>query len=617
MSSFNQLLFAFLQTLNINFDVDQKEGFIRPDVALILLNKWLAQNQDVISKMKKHSESETNIAHIAKQFPIQWDEKEYFENVHPFFNKESYIEYLSSINDSYKNLPIPNYHVNPIYDLPEYDKNWFKINETDLIMFIAEKNHGKDFYGLSYEMLNKVIINIELVKLITKCYNSIIQGNYVLSKEWCSANIVGKYKGGNKDEPKNFRPLMIMPILVRIFEGLISRKIHNICLERNIIDTQVQKAILKECSGIWENVFEVNMRLKEMFEKNLDSFFLFIDLKNAFGSVNYRNMLIILQKYNFCPEFSSYFERYYKNVHGIYFNDSFKWKNGLFQGSSLSNVLFLIYIDFAMKNFFQDLKGFNLINKEYDFSKNSFAFVDDIAIILSKNDDLSSIMKLMGRILSFYGFQINTNKTYFLTNDSIENIELNGIKYAKASKDFKYLGHSLFIYGNDVIENILRKVERSLFVIDSFNISSIVKIYIFYTNIFLRINRTIECYYLINGVSELMRKIFEEISFYAYRWGVKEHFQYEKYHLSHIYKNASNKLLKSKNLIEYHNIIMDVVKYGVEENKDDFVHFLMEEIPKKEILEESLNTHRKNNYFPRDFSRSCNVYSENFVAWQE
>ena len=114
-----------------------------------------------------------------------------------------------------------------------------------------------------------------------------------------------------------------------------------------------------------------------------------------------------------------------------------------------------------------------------------------------------------------------------------------------------------------------------------------------------------------------MRKIFEEISFYAYRWGVKEHSQYEKYHLSHIYKNASNKLLKSKNLIEYHNIILDVVKYGVEENKDDFVHFLMEEIPKKEILEESLNTHRKNNYFPRDFSRRCNVYSENFVAWQE
>ena len=634
--SFQELLNTFLLSQNIGFanETELEEGKIRADVAILNLNRWLAENKELIAQLpnpiRNDQQTKINISVLTRQFPVIWSEKELVNHVFPLFSKEDYIEYLSRISNSYKNLPVPNY--NPpftLYNLQNYPRQWWMITNENLISTILDKQvNGKDYFGLSFDHLQKLICNCpQVVPFIVTAYNDIFAGGYNLSAEWCSANICSRFKGGDRTDPKRFRPLMILPLLVRIMDGIISGKLHDIILQYNVIDTRVQKAVLKNSSGLWENVFDVNMRLSKLNQEEDDKLFFFIDLNNAFGSVNYRTMLTILQRHNFSPELSAYFERYYKNVFGIYRNTEFKWKNGLFQGSALSNIFFLIYIDFAMKNLFKDLKAMRIVNPAYDLQDNSFAFVDDIVMILPQNDKLSKTMGFMNKIFGFYGLTINSEKTYFVVKDpSIETLEFNGITYRKATREFAYLGHCLFIYENEVMKNILERVENCLTTIDSFNIPGKLKAYIYYTCIFLRINRTLECFYLIKGKTQLMEEIIETITYFVYRWGVSDYFDYGRKHLEYIYSKGSAKLLKSPNLQAYHQLVEgdeEIEKYGtgndIDSKNQDFTHIMEFESPDHQTVEENLTNMKSNNYFPIEHYEKVGsgFYADNFIAWTE
>lgn len=619
MNSFSEQLTSFIQTLQVSTEKILPEGHIRPDEAILKLNKWLGE-QDFGQVPVILNEKSTNI--LAREFPVIWDEKETYTNIFPHFSKDEYIEYLSNIDNSYKNLPIPNYTptIQP-QNNPNFNKNWMNISFLEVYQTIMSKNNGKDHYNLSYNNLKQTIHNIGVLHFITNCYNSILSNDFPLSSEWCSAQIVARYKGGDKTNPKNFRPIMVLPILVRIMDSIISQKLHDVVLTNQIIDTQVQRAVMKNSCGLWENAFGVNARIKEMIEENKDEIFLFIDLKNAYGSVNYRTMLYILQKYNLNTELAQYFERYYKNVTGIYQNQTFKWKNGLFQGSGLSNILFLIYIDYTIKNVFQDLKGLKTIDNGYDLEKNTYAFVDDIVMILPKNDRVGRILKIMSIIMEFYGFKINQDKTYFVINDqSIEELSYNDVTYKKASIDFKYLGYSLIIYQNKIMKDIYSKSEKCLKTIDSFNIPSRVKAYIYYSIIFLKINRIIECFYLINGINEDILRLFELVSFFAYRWNVPNFESYNQRHLEYVFAKGSAKLLKSINLKDYHKLAqeIDVEKYGIiESHNQGFEEIFGQFLPDYHVIDDSLKSLKSNNHFPIEHfnQKGSNIYSNNFVAW--
>lgn len=629
MTDFGSDLKDFIHSLNIN-----KCGY---DNCLIQLNQFLGKNSDEIKKLehpkKTSTQSKETVASIARKFPVVWSEKDIRNHVQPNFEKEVYIEYLSNINNSYKNLPIPNYK--PLFklsDIPSFDSKWFLISVDEFLQVLSDKqSNGRDFYKLSYENLQKVIHNYpEVAEFIVDGYNNILQGDYLLCDEWCSANICARYKGGDRNDPKRFRPLMVLPLIVRLMDCVLSQKLHNIILQYNIIDTRVQKAILKDSHGLWENVFDVNMRIKEMIAKDENKLFLFIDLINAFGCVNYRTMLTILQRYNFSPEFSNYFQRYYRNVSGIYKEESFKWKNGLFQGSALSNIFFLLYIDFAMKNLFADMKAMTMIDEKYDLQDNSFAFVDDIVMILPHDKQNIQQIKFFKKFMQFYGFSINEDKTYFVINDqTIDTLSFGEVVFKKATKDYKYLGHSLFIFQNEVMGDIYEKMEKTMMTIDSFNISGSVKAYIYYTNIFLRISRILETFYIINGKIPKMEEILNEVCYYLYRWKMKDYKQYVERHLEYIFTHGSNKILKSNNLKDYYKLIKDIgdkeckQKYGIgtsiDEKNQNFVNLVGTNVPELDAIEDDLKVMKNNNHHPREHYDRCgnSFYADNFVAWTE
>jgi hypothetical protein len=560
-----------------------------PDRALILLNKYFADFPlDSISKVHR-----VNIKSLVQKFPIQWSKKEENKYLAPSFKKEDYIEYLTSIANGYKILQTPDYI--PLFQLsqiPDFDENWYKITVDEFMDVIMNRNtNGKDIYNLSYNKLKELIQSYPfLSNFIVSKYNEILENDDELCEEWCSSNILTSFKGGNPEEIKRFRPISVLPIIVRIMDCVLSKKLHNILLQYDIIDTRVQKAILRNSSGLWENIFDVNFKLSQLFDKKeKDKIFFFIDLTNAYGNVNYGTMLFILESYNFSPKFAAYFRRYYTNIYGIFQNKMFKWNNGLFQGSALSLILFIIYIDYILKHMFRDMKMTGLIRLDYDLQENTYGFVDDITMILPYDNKNEGRLELINQIFGIYGMKINTDKTYFMMYDPeipmIPIIYLNGVEYKRAGNDFLYLGQHLFVYEEDIFSEILINLTRCLNKIDRLTLSNEIKIYIYYSKIFLRITRIIEIYYIIRGNNPNIQSINQLIMQYLVKWNISEIFM--KKHLEYLGQKGGAKIAKSLNLRKY-MLELNIPESIMDEKNLEYEDIFGISLPEYDTVDENL-----------------------------
>jgi hypothetical protein len=567
---------------------------IQPDIALIELNKFLGKNIEQNKKIHH-----INIKTLVNKFPISWCKKDENKYLTPTFKKGAYIEYLTSIANGYKIFEKPDYSPRfQLSQIPDFDENWCRITVEDFKEVVMNRNtNGKDMYNLSYDKLKTIIENDKdsfFSNFIVNKYNEILEGDGELCDEWCSSNIHTSFKGGNPEEIKRFRPISVLPILVRILDCILASKLHTILLQYGVIDTRVQKAILRNSSGLWENIFDVNFKMCKMMDtEDTSKIFFFIDLANAFGNVNYGTMLYILEAHNFSPKFTAYFRRYYTNICGFYRNRKFKWNNGLFQGSALSLILFIVYIDFILKHMFRDMKMSGAIQLDYDLQEQTYAFVDDIVMILPNDDKNEARLDVMNRIFDMYGMKINSDKTYFMMYDRTTQViqYANGAEYKRAGNDFLYLGQHLFVYEDNIFFNIIENLLRCLEKIDRLTLPPGIKIYVYYSKIFLRITRVIEIYYLIRGNHFNIQQIIQMITHYLTKWNIPEMFM--KKHLEYLGQKGGAKIAKSPNLRKYMNEL-NIPESIMTEKALEYEDIFGQSTPEYESVDENLQYLMKN-----------------------
>jgi hypothetical protein len=559
------------------------------DIALIELNKYLGSSIEENKKIHH-----INIKTLVNKFPISWCKKDENKYLAPTFKKGAYIEYLTSIANGYKIFENPDYSPRfQLSQIPDFDENWYKITVEDFREVVMNRNtNGKDMFNLSYNKLKTIIESV--ADFVVSKYNEILEGDGELCDEWCSSNILTSFKGGNPEEIKRFRPISVLPILVRIMDCILASKLHAILIQYNIIDTRVQKAILRNSSGLWENIFDVNFKMCKMMDaEDASKIFFFIDLANAFGNVNYGTMLYILEAHNFSPKIAAYFRRYYTNICGFYRNRKFKWNNGLFQGSALSLILFIVYIDFILKHMFRDMKMSGSVQLDYDLQENTYAFVDDIVMILDNDDKNEARMEVMNRIFEVYGMKINMEKTYFMMyNQDTQVIRYtNGVEYNRARNDFLYLGQHLFIYEEDIFSNIIENLLRCLEKIERLTLSPEIKIYIYYSKIFLRITRVIEIHYIIRGNHHNIQQIISMITHYLKKWNIPDAFM--KKHLEYLGQKGGAKIAKSPNLRKY-MLELNISETISEEKALEYKDIFGQSTPEYESVDENLQYLMKN-----------------------
>ena len=613
-----------------------------PDIALLNFCEFInSQKELLLKKNSEKLESNENVSSIAKKFPIILNKKELHHHIFPKFDNKDYVSYLQNINNSYKNLPVPNYipaSNNIISEFVKNNQNTFLFSVQEIEEFILQRsnNRSNDKYNISMNLLVSALETYgnNLLNFLSESFTRLINipDDYTLHNDWCIANVYSRFKGGDEKNPARFRPLTCLPIIVRVFEGILSKKMHDMCLIFNIVDKNVQKAILKDSSGLWENRFEINLILNRAQKSNSNDIFVFIDYANAFGSVNYKNMSVILKKYNFPDNLIRYFTKYYSNIHGIYKDMKFKWTNGLIQGSSISNILFLIYIDFMTKNMVNDMKKMKFLPNDYESKGKIFSFVDDFVICLPNDSKNSERLRFIDLFSHINGLSINFDKSNFITfNSDLEKISFIGKELKRTSPNFKYLGMNLIVFEKDYFQDLSITLNNCLCQIDSMDIDSQSKLYICYQNILTRILPHLEIFFAINGFNDNIKNIFFLLNYFFIRWNVDNAINVERNISDHLFSSFISKLSKSISLTGYKNNfcmysynlpLEEQEKYNVGKNlmakKGDTFYFLFDKcLPEKQKISSDLQKVKESKSFPKiNFDKiTPSFYGNNFIEF--
>ena len=142
---------------------------------------------------------------------------------------------------------------------------------------------------------------------LTDLFNSSLTTGEVPS-EWKHSHITPIYKGGSPDDPSNFQPISVVPILAKVLEKIVSYQL-NIYFEDNQLLHPHQGAYRagRSTQDILLVAVDSNVHL---LDKGKAVCTAFLDLCKAFNSLNHHILLQRLYDLNVSPAVLQWFKNY-------------------------------------------------------------------------------------------------------------------------------------------------------------------------------------------------------------------------------------------------------------------------------------------------------------------
>ena len=304
-----------------------------------------------------------------------------------------------------ENLDIlPNDYNLPPSKFVNYPFEDFTVTEEEVEIFINNLNENK---SPGPDDIHPIILKSSPKSFscaITIIFNrSLAYGE--IPEDWKLANVSPIFKKGIKSDPSNYRPISLTSVICKILEKIIREKISHYLTINNLISTS-QHGFSKGKSCL-TNLIEFFDIIINWHDEDNQIDILYLDFARAFDSVAHRKLLLKLKSYGLSRQLLLWIEHWLigrKQRTQINGKRS-AWidvKSGTPQGTSLSTILFLIYID--------DID--NILEK---FSILVSKFADDTKLgkIINCNNDAFEFQKAIDLLMNWsekWDMKFNVNK---------------------------------------------------------------------------------------------------------------------------------------------------------------------------------------------------------------
>ena len=156
------------------------------------------------------------------------------------------------------------------------------------------------------------------------------------------------HKSGTKDDPRNYRPISVLPVVSKVLEHLIHKQLASYFDEHNLL-CKSQSGFRRMHSTETAVTYFADEMVMNM-DKSLVTGSVFIDLAKAFDTVDHDILLSKLEYYGVCDESLPWFKNYFtgrkQSVHiDSQSSEELAVTSGVLQGSILGPLLFTVYIN--------------------------------------------------------------------------------------------------------------------------------------------------------------------------------------------------------------------------------------------------------------------------------
>jgi hypothetical protein len=414
---------------NFNSDVISSDTLdkLSDDIYKICNNLLMVKNYN----LKKYNKKINKINKIISKFNlVKYQPK--FRGKNSDLNL--HFQYLNT-NDNKKKKYITEQN----YNIKTIDFSDFTINDLNQYLELRKSNKS-NYDGLCLELIRK---SEPLKILLLKIFNYLINNN-IFPKTWSCYFVYNFYKGnGDTNNSKNFRPIVKLDTFSKLFWAVINEKLKAHISNNNIINKNYQKAFQKNVRGVEENLY-IHQKIKLLSNQVL-----YLDIKNAYGSISPLLVKDTLKYYRFPEKFSNLIYYYLKNRYAFTEECFKKWNSGLPQGLCLSNQLFILCMNYIVDKFYQKFKIDKYGIKANDDYFLMQLFADDIVIYSKNLKNLQKMINYLSKLIKNFDLKFNELKSYIDIIQPDDNccmkkksLKINGIevKLLNSNPEFKYLG---------------------------------------------------------------------------------------------------------------------------------------------------------------------------------
>lgn len=315
------------------------------------------------------------------------------------------------------------------------------------------KSCGDD--GLYAEMLKTD--HVGLITLIANIFTDILQGAVEMPGTWCISRLVVLYKKGDATLPKNYRPIAIIPVLCKLFSGILLGRIGPL-LESLQEPEQGGFRPDHSCSDV---IMFMRMIAEKADEWGEEIWSASLDLEKAFDKIFHASVLAALFEAGVDSSTVHFLKNLYAQqsayvcLHSSSKSRLFQILRGVRQGDPMSPALF----NNVTRRIFGDLKakwasqGLGTMICGSGTGQSTHAmFADDTTLFASSKKDLVTMIKDVRQALALHGLNLNVDKCLVQTNGAgtiPKHIEIDGqtIPIVSASEGFKVLGTQFTLRG--------------------------------------------------------------------------------------------------------------------------------------------------------------------------